>query len=135
MSLTGSVLEEGGHDVLLAANGKEGLAIAENENPQIILCDVRMPQMDGLEFLKRFSEAEGQALVIVMTAYGNMELAVEAMKSGAYDYLPKPFGADEVLLRSERPRRGSSFGPKSGVSARRSARKGESGTSSLARPP
>ena len=92
------ILEEGGHDVLLAAHGKEGLAIVANEDPQIVLCDVRMPQMDGLEFLKRFHEAEGQALVIVMTAYGNMELAVQAMKSGAYDYLPKPFGADEVLL-------------------------------------
>ena len=92
------ILEEGGHDVLLAAHGKEGLAIAANENPQIILCDVRMPQMGGLEFLKRYGEVEGEALVIVMTAYGNMELAVEAMKAGAYDYLPKPFGADEVLL-------------------------------------
>ena len=99
------ILEEGGHDVLLAAHGKEGLAIAANENPQIILCDVRMPQMGGLEFLKRYREVEGQALVIVMTAYGNMELAVQAMKSGAYDYLPKPFGADEVLLtiRDRRP--------------------------------
>jgi two-component system response regulator AtoC len=54
--------------------------------------------MGGLEFLKRYGEVEGEALVIVMTAYGNMELAVEAMKAGAYDYLPKPFGADEVLL-------------------------------------
>ena len=57
-----------------------------------------MPQMDGLEFLAKYGEAEGQALVIVMTAYGNMELAVRAMKAGAYDYLPKPFGAHEVLL-------------------------------------
>ncbi len=92
------ILEEGGHDVLLAAHGKDGLAIAANENPEIILCDVRMPQMGGLEFLKQYGEVEGHALVIVMTAYGNMELAVEAMKAGAYDYLPKPFGADEVLL-------------------------------------
>jgi len=92
------ILEEGGHDVLLAAHGKDGLAIAANENPEIILCDVRMPQMGGLEFLKQYGEVEGHALVIVMTAYGNMELAIEAMKAGAYDYLPKPFGADEVLL-------------------------------------
>lgn len=92
------ILEEGGHDVLLAANGKEGLGVAANESPQIILCDVRMPQMDGLEFLKRYRKAEGEALVVVMTAYGNVELAIKAMKAGAYDYLPKPFGADEVLL-------------------------------------
>ena len=92
------ILEEGGHDVLLAADGKEGLAIAANESPQMILCDVRMPQMDGLEFLERYRDAEGEALVIVMTAYGNVDLAVRTMKAGAYDYLPKPFGADEVLL-------------------------------------
>ena len=61
------ILEEGGHDVLLAAHGKEGLAIAANEHPQIILCDVRMLQMDGLEFLAKYREAEGQVLVIVMT--------------------------------------------------------------------
>ena len=92
------ILNDGGHDVLLAAHGKEGLAIAANEKPQVILCDVRMPQMDGLEFLERYGKTEGRALVIVMTAYGNMELAVDAMKAGAYDYMAKPFGADEVLL-------------------------------------
>ena len=92
------ILEDGGHDVVLAANGEEGLGVAANENPQMILCDVRMPKMDGLQFLARYREAEGRALVIVMTAYGNVELAVNAMKVGAYDYLPKPFGADEVLL-------------------------------------
>ncbi len=92
------ILEDGGHEVVLAANGEEGLGVAANENPQIILCDVRMPKMDGLQFLARYREAEGRALVIVMTAYGNVELAVNAMKAGAYDYLPKPFGADEVLL-------------------------------------
>lgn len=92
------ILKEGGHDVLLASHGKEGLAIAANEKPQMILCDVRMPKMDGLQFLECYREAEGTALVIVMTAYGNAELAVDAMKAGAYDYLPKPFGADEVLL-------------------------------------
>ena len=92
------ILEEGGHDVLLAADGEEGLGIASNEKPQIILCDVRMPKMDGMQFLERYRQAEGRALVIVMTAYGNVELAVDVMKAGAYDYLPKPFGADEVLL-------------------------------------
>jgi chemotaxis response regulator CheB len=54
--------------------------------------------MDGLEFLSAYRKAGGEAPVIVMTAYGSMDLAVEAMQAGAYDYLPKPFGADEVLL-------------------------------------
>ena len=108
------ILEEGGHTVVLASDGKEGLAVADNEAPELILCDVRMPQMDGLEFLERYRGEGGKALIIVMTAYGNMELAVKAMKAGAYDYVPKPFGADEVLLTikkaEERERLGAEVG-------------------------
>ena len=92
------ILDEGGHGVVVAANGADGLAVAKNENPDLILCDVRMPQMDGLEFLERYRQEEGGALVIMMTAYGSVDLAVKAMVAGAYDYIPKPFGADEVLL-------------------------------------
>ncbi len=92
------ILDEGGHGVVVAANGADGLAAARNEKPDLILCDVRMPQMDGLEFLKRYQEEDGGALVIMMTAYGSVDLAVKAMTAGAYDYLAKPFGADEVLL-------------------------------------
>ena len=82
----------------VAEDGEEGLAAALSERPQLILCDVRMPKKDGLAFLREYRDSGGEALVLVMTAYGGMELAVEAMKAGAYDYLPKPFGADEVLL-------------------------------------
>ena len=92
------ILDEGGHGVVVASNGADGLAVARNEEPDLILCDVRMPQMDGLEFLERYRQEEGGALVIMMTAYGSVDLAVKAMVAGAYDYIPKPFGADEVLL-------------------------------------
>ncbi len=92
------ILDEGGHGVVVAANGADGLVVAKNEKPDLILCDVRMPQMDGLEFLERYRQEEGGALVIMMTAYGSVDLAVKAMVAGAYDYIPKPFGADEVLL-------------------------------------
>ena len=92
------ILDEGGHGVVVASNGADGLAVAGNEKPDLILCDVRMPQMDGLEFLERYRQEEGGALVIMMTAYGSVDLAVKAMVAGAYDYIPKPFGADEVLL-------------------------------------
>ena len=92
------ILEDAGYDVLQAEDGQAGLQAAADKLPDIILCDVRMPKLGGLEFLDEYREAGGEALVLVMTAYGSLDLAVEAMKKGAYDYLPKPFGADEVLL-------------------------------------
>ena len=79
------------------------------EKPQLILCDVRMPKKDGLAFLREYKEAGGDALVLVMTAYGSLELAIEAMKAGAYDYIPKPFGADEVLLTVRKAEERESF--------------------------
>ncbi len=92
------ILEDEGYTVLTASDGEEGLERAGKEEPDLILCDIRMPRMDGLEFLEEYRQANGQALVIAITAYGSNELAVEAMKKGAYDYLPKPFTADEVVL-------------------------------------
>ena len=92
------ILGDAGYEVLQAEDGESGLAAAFELRPDLILCDVRMPKMDGLRFLERYHESSGDALVLVMTAYGSLDLAVEAMKRGAYDYLPKPFGADEALL-------------------------------------
>lgn len=92
------ILKDAEYDVTTAGSGEDGLRIAAAGTPDVILTDVRMPGMGGLEFLDAYREAGGDALVLVMTAYGSMDLAVEAMKKGAYDYLPKPFGADEVLL-------------------------------------
>lgn len=92
------ILTDAGYEVRVAEDGEDGLNVARSENPHLILCDVRMPKRDGLSFLREYRQGGGKALVLVMTAYGNIELAVEAMKAGAYDYIPKPFGADEVLL-------------------------------------
>ncbi len=92
------ILSDSGYEVLTAESGEEGLRVAEGERPDLVLCDIRMPGMDGMEFLQQYQEAGGEALVLMMTAYGSLELAIEAMKLGAYDYLPKPFGADEVIL-------------------------------------
>jgi two-component system, NtrC family, response regulator AtoC len=92
------ILGEEGFEVHAAADGEEGLARALELHPDVIFCDVRMPRMPGLEFLDRYRAGGGEALVIVMTAYGSTELALDAMKKGAYDYLPKPFSADELVL-------------------------------------
>ncbi|HEX7089577.1 MAG TPA: sigma-54 dependent transcriptional regulator [Longimicrobiales bacterium] len=92
------ILSGEGYEVHAASDGEEGLARALELRPDIILCDVRMPRLPGLEFLKRYRAQDGTGLVIVMTAYGSTELAIEAMKAGAYDYLPKPFSADQLVL-------------------------------------
>jgi two-component system response regulator AtoC len=92
------ILGDEGYEVVTAEEGEEGLRLALAEPPEIILCDVRMPRLDGLGFISRYREAGGSALVIMMSAYGTLETAVEAMRLGAYDYVSKPFNADEILL-------------------------------------
>jgi two-component system response regulator AtoC len=92
------ILAEEGYTVHTASDGEEGLAKAKELEPDMILCDVRMPRLSGLDFLDRYREGGGRGMVIVMTAYGSIELAVDAMKRGAYDYLPKPFGPDQLVL-------------------------------------
>jgi len=92
------ILAEEGYQVHTASDGEEGLARARELDPDLILCDVRMPRLPGLEFLDRYRAENGRAMVVVMTAYGGLELAIEAMKRGAYDYLPKPFSPDQLVL-------------------------------------
>lgn len=92
------ILQDEGCEVLTAGDGEEGLRVAIAEDPDLILCDIRMPKLDGLGFVDRYRESGGDALVIMMSAYGTLETAVEAMRRGAYDYISKPFNADEVIL-------------------------------------
>jgi two-component system, NtrC family, response regulator AtoC len=92
------ILADEGYEVQAASDGEEGLAKALETKPDIILCDVRMPRLGGLEFLERYRSAAGNGMVIMMTAYGSTELALQAIKNGAYDYLPKPFSPDQLVL-------------------------------------
>src|SRR5687767_12119847 len=92
------ILADEGYEVHTASDGEEGLARALEVQPDIILCDVRMPRLTGLEFLEKYRTANGTAMVIVMTAYGGMEMAIQAMKKGAYDYIQKPFSPDQLVL-------------------------------------
>jgi two-component system response regulator AtoC len=91
-------LKRAGYEVEVAASGEEALALVETFGPDVILTDVKMPRMGGLDLLATLKAKGSEATVIVMSAYGNVDLALEAMKAGAYDYLHKPFKADEVLL-------------------------------------
>jgi two-component system, NtrC family, response regulator AtoC len=91
-------LESLGYRVLTAANGMEGLETLERQNPQLVLLDIEMPGMNGLEMLGQIRKREHDVPVIMITAYGTIERAVEAMKEGAYDFIPKPFEPDHVAL-------------------------------------
>ncbi len=94
----GLLLTGAGYDVAAESDGRRGLERALAEPFDLILCDVRMPELDGLSFLRAYRDRDGAALVIMMSAYGGEEAALAAMKEGAYDYLPKPFRPDEVVL-------------------------------------
>jgi two-component system, NtrC family, response regulator AtoC len=92
------ILSDEGCEVLTAADGEEALRVANAEDPDLILCDIRMPRLDGLGFIERYRETGADALIIMMSAYGTVDSAIEAMRRGAYDYISKPFNADEVIL-------------------------------------
>ena len=92
------ILIKEGYEVETAPNGEEGLQKATFSPFDQILCDIRMPRMDGLEFLREIQKMGVEATIIVMSAYGTMDIAIEAMKLGAYDYISKPFKPDEIIL-------------------------------------
>jgi DNA-binding NtrC family response regulator len=100
-SLHNWFLEDGYH-VACAESAKEALALLENENFDIILTDIKMPGMDGLEMLKRIKTLKPDAVVIVMTAFATVDTAVQALKDGAFDYVTKPFDPDDLshLIRN-----------------------------------
>jgi two-component system response regulator PilR (NtrC family) len=100
-SLAG-LLEEEGYEVLQAGNGAEAYAIVLERPVNLILTDVRMPEMDGMQLLERLRQLVPETPVIMMTAYGTVDSAVAAMKSGGWDYLLKPVQFDDLLLKVQR---------------------------------
>ncbi len=91
-------LQQGGYEVATAADGTQALAILEREPVEVIVTDLRMPGMSGLDLLRQVRAEFPDIVVIVMTAFGTIETAVEAMKAGAYDYVTKPVHGDELRL-------------------------------------
>ncbi|MBN9662738.1 MAG: sigma-54-dependent Fis family transcriptional regulator [Acidobacteria bacterium] len=91
-------LEEAGYEVTLAANGEEALGVMERRNPKLVITDLRMAGTSGLELLRHIRNEHSETTVIMITAYGSVETAVEAMKAGAYDYVTKPIDYDALVL-------------------------------------
>jgi DNA-binding NtrC family response regulator len=95
-------LSEAGYDVRLAATGTEALRILVECNPKLVITDLRMPDLDGIELLRRISEDQVLTTVIIITAFGSIETAVQAMRLGAYDYITKPIDYEALLLAVHR---------------------------------
>jgi len=91
-------LVDQGYEVLLAASAEEGLALMEREYPDLVLLDIQLPGMSGMELLLTLKEQRPECAVIMVTATSDLSVAVKAMKDGAFDYIPKPFNLDEVKL-------------------------------------
>ncbi|MFO7750704.1 MAG: response regulator [Desulfobacteraceae bacterium] len=93
-----AVLSQAGFEVTIARDGMEAVAAVEKQDFDIVLMDIRMPRMGGIAALKQIREKSRDTLIIIMTAYASVSTAVEALKSGAYDYLTKPLDIEELKL-------------------------------------
>jgi two-component system, NtrC family, response regulator PilR len=89
-------LQKEGYEVSLASNGAEAISLCEKKKFDIILADIKMPQGDGYTILRNVKKLHPDTIVIMITAYGSLESAIEAMKEGAYDYISKPFDVNDV---------------------------------------
>ncbi len=95
--LLGMLLSNADHELHLAADGREALALYEEHSPDLLITDLRMPHMGGMELIKAVREKDGEIPIIVITAFGSIEAAVDAMRAGATDFVTKPF--EEARIR------------------------------------
>jgi len=97
-----AILADGGYDITTATDGDEGLRLAAELSPDLVFVDVKMPGLPGMEVLERLRSTDPTIVAIVITGYATVSLAVEAMKRGAFDFLPKPFTPDEFREMTRR---------------------------------
>ncbi len=91
-------LKKQGYEVMTAASGEDALRLVQDESPELMLLDIQLPGMDGLQVLEKVKELDGEIIVVMVTALGVLETAVKAMRLGAYDYINKPFNLDELSI-------------------------------------
>jgi DNA-binding NtrC family response regulator len=102
VQLLTELLAKEGSQVTGCGTGAAAVAAGGEERFDVVLADIRLPDMDGLQLLQAFQKASPESAVILMTAFGTVETAIQAIKAGAYDYVPKPFKLDEVRIAVER---------------------------------
>ena len=100
----GKLLRKEGFDVSVASDGKEGLERFQNDFPSIVITDLRMPNVDGMEVLRRIKQRARDTEVIVISGHGDYDVAIDALRAGATDYLKKPVNLEDLLLAVERCR-------------------------------
>lgn len=93
-----SILKDEGYDVLAVEDGKEAIKAVQNNSPNLALLDIRLPGMDGMKVLEEIKKIDKDLIVIMLTAYGEVKSAVQAMNLGAFDYITKPFDNEEIIL-------------------------------------
>ncbi|MBF8278226.1 MAG: Fis family transcriptional regulator [Candidatus Brocadiaceae bacterium] len=96
------VIKKAGYTTYTANDGRTGIEMLHKESPAVVVLDLRMPGMDGIEVLKQIKKISSETPVIIITAYSRVQSAVEAIKLGAYDYLSKPFDNDEIVITVQR---------------------------------
>jgi DNA-binding NtrC family response regulator len=96
--VTQTQLEDAGYQVMTVPNGEAALSVLDKQRPSLVLTDLKMPGMSGLDLLQRIRTQEPDLPVIMMTAFGTIQSAVQAVKAGAYDYLTKPIDQEDLLL-------------------------------------
>jgi CheY-like chemotaxis protein len=94
--LLASVLTEMGHEVSTASGGRQGLAKIRKNPPDLVFLDIKMPRMDGLECLRRLRKSKRKPVIVVMTGFGDIQSAREALRLGAEEYISKPFDLDDL---------------------------------------
>ncbi len=93
-----NILQYEGHEVVLAENGMEGLVSVKSEKPDIVFCDIKMPKMEGIEVLERIKEFSADTPVIMISGHGTIDMAIEAIRKGAYDFIEKPLDLNRILI-------------------------------------
>ena len=96
------VLSEEGYETEIASNGSEALNLLNDQDYDVLITDLKMPEMDGIELIKKSLKICPQTSVIIITAHASVESAIEALRIGAFDYILKPFDFDDLILKVQR---------------------------------